>query len=142
MIDLVTDEFLEHIDNALSERRECIVATASRDGQPDLGPKGSVMVFDPEHLAFWERMLRATFNNLAENPRVVIYYADPPSRTYWRFYGTATLHKEGPIREEIMARTVQAELDRDPERQGYGVLVRVDRVATLGGNVLQEREGA
>ena len=142
MIDLLAGDFREHVDSALANRRACIIATASRDGQPDLGPKGSMMVFDAEHLAYWERMRRETLRNLEENPRVVVYYADPESRTYWRFYGTANVHKDGPIRERIMARTVQAELDRDPERLGYGVLVRVDRIATLGGKVLQEREGA
>ena len=37
-------------------------------------------------------------------------------------------------------RTVQAELDRDSERRGVAVLVRVDKIADLSGNVLQERE--
>ena len=142
MIDLTAGDFREHLDSALANGRACVVATASLDGQPDVGPKGSMMVLDADHLAYWERMRQETLHNVEENPRVVVYYADPPSRTYWRFYGTAKVHKEGVMREQIMARTVQAELDRDPKRAGYGVLVRVDRVATLGGNVLQEREGA
>ena len=39
-----------------------------------------------------------------------------------------------------MARTVQAELDRDPERLGVAVLVRVDKITELSGNVLQQRD--
>ena len=39
-----------------------------------------------------------------------------------------------------MNRTVQAELDRDPERAGVAVLVKLDRVVELNGNVLQERD--
>ena len=38
-----------------------------------------------------------------------------------------------------MERTVQAELDRDPERTGVAVLVRVNRIVA-GRNVIQSRE--
>jgi hypothetical protein len=38
-----------------------------------------------------------------------------------------------------MSRTVQSELDRDPERQGAAVLVKIDRITELSGNVVQER---
>jgi len=38
-----------------------------------------------------------------------------------------------------MARTIQAELDRDPERKGYGVVMRVDKITDLLGQVLQQR---
>jgi hypothetical protein len=40
----------------------------------------------------------------------------------------------------VMIRTVKAELDRDPERQGVAVLVRLDRITDLAGNVLQQKE--
>jgi hypothetical protein len=39
-----------------------------------------------------------------------------------------------------MSRTVQAELDRDPERQGVAVLVKIDEITELSGNVLQSRK--
>ena len=39
-----------------------------------------------------------------------------------------------------MNRTVQAELDRDPERIGVAVLIKLDRIVELNGNVLQERD--
>jgi hypothetical protein len=38
-----------------------------------------------------------------------------------------------------MARTVQVELDRDPDRLGVAVLVKVNKIAELSGTVLQER---
>jgi hypothetical protein len=58
----------------------------------------------------------------------------------WRFYGTATVYKDGEIRQQIMRRTVKGELDKDPERKGYGVLVRVDKIRGYSGfNVVQER---
>ena len=40
-----------------------------------------------------------------------------------------------------MRRTVKGELDKDPERQGYGVLVRVDKIRGYSGfNVVQTRD--
>ena len=35
-----------------------------------------------------------------------------------------------------MSKTVQTELDRDAERKGVAVVVRLDRVETMGGEVL------
>ena len=38
-----------------------------------------------------------------------------------------------------MSRTVEAELERDPERLGVAVLVKVNKISELSGTVLQER---
>jgi hypothetical protein len=68
-------------------------------------------------------------------------FYDKENRLGWRFYGTATVHKEGDIRQQILRRTVKAELDKDPERKGYGVLVRVDKIRGYSGfNVIQTRD--
>ena len=56
-----------------------------------------------------------------------------------RFYGTATMYRSGAIRDNVMSRTVQGELDRDPDRTGAAVLVRLYRINQLSGEVLQER---
>ena len=139
MIDM-TDEMKELLGSALADRMACLVGTASKDGRPQISPKGSVMVFDKENLAYWERTLRTALDNVAENSQVVIYYNNSETRVRWRFYGTATVHESGPIREEVMSRTVQAELDRDPDRKGVAVVVKVDLINDLGGNVIQQRD--
>jgi len=136
----LTQEMRERINSALAKRTPCILATASATGEPSLGYKGSLMVFDDEHLAYWERTRRGLLEHLEENPKVVVLYSDLAARIHWRFHGKATIHKTGPIREQIMAHTIQAELDRDPERKGYGVLIRVDKVTDLAGQVLQQRD--
>ena len=138
MIDM-TGEMKELVDRAQADGCVCTLGTADKDGQPQLSLKGSVMVFDSETLAYWERSKRSALENVAENPKVVILYNNPEDRIRWRFYGTAVIHESGPIREKVMSRTVQAELDRDPERLGVAVLVKVDRIAELSGNILQER---
>lgn len=135
----IIDQMREMIDNALANGCPCILATASADGEPDIGYKGSMMVFDKESLAYWERTKRQHLKNVLENPRVVVLFRDPKSRINWRFHGAATVHHEGPIREQVMARTVKDELDKDPERKGAAVIIRVDKITNLAGQVLQTR---
>ena len=137
MIDL--SEMAEYVDRAHDDGLTCLVATASKDGQPNLAFKGSVMVWDKDHLAFWERAHGETLKQLRENPRIAAVYRNRAAGKAWRFWGVAELHESGELRDRIMARTVQAELDRDPERKGVAVLIRVDRVAGTGGE--QRRDG-
>ncbi|MFN8556100.1 MAG: pyridoxamine 5'-phosphate oxidase family protein [Dehalococcoidia bacterium] len=138
MIEL-TDQMRDGINVALAEGTPVVVGTASKDGAPDLAFKGSAMVFDSEHLAFWERAGGQTLRNLAENPQVCLLYRNPQRGIAWRFFGVATLHRDGAVREQVMARVVEAELNRDPERTGSAVMVRVDRVLQ-GPNVIMQRE--
>ena len=129
----LTQQMRELIDPALERGTPCLVATSSKDGFPNVGYKGSVMVFDDASLAFWERTYQGTLDNLQENPNVMVLFRDPTTRAAWRFLGQATVYKEGPLREQVMARTVQAELDRDPERKGHAVIIRVEKVLPLSG---------
>lgn len=136
----ITDEMRQLIDNAMAEHAPCILGTASKDGRPQISMKGSVLVFDRETLAYWERAKRSALENVEDNPQVVIFYRNPEKRINRRFHGTATVYESGAIRDSVMNRTVQAELDRDPERTGVAVLVKLDQVGELSGNVLQRRE--
>lgn len=135
----LTDQMRELIDNALANGFPCIVATASAKGEPDVSFKGSTMVFDGESLAYWERSKRQQLKNLLENPHVVVMFRDTTNKAGWRFHGVATVHEKGPIRDAVMARTIKAELDKDPERTGVAVIIRVDKVTDLGVQVLQTR---
>ena len=136
----ITDETRQLIDNAYAEGAPCILGTASGDGYPQISMKGSVLVFDRETLAYWERAKRSALENVGENPNVVVFYRNPEKRINWRFYGTATVYDSGAIWDNVMRRTIQAELDRDPDLQGVAVLVRVNQVIDLSGNVLQQRD--
>jgi hypothetical protein len=50
-----------------------------------------------------------------------------------RFYGTATIHKSGPVYEEIWKRLIEPEKKSDPDKKGFGVLIKVERAEDLGG---------
>jgi predicted pyridoxine 5'-phosphate oxidase superfamily flavin-nucleotide-binding protein len=136
----LTDAMAAALENALADRSPCLVATASAEGMPDVSYRGSVMVFDEEHLAFWERAKGETLSNLQENPRVCVFYRNAETRTSWRFYGTAQILTDGDVRDRIMAKVNQFELAQDPERTGFAVLIRVDRVRSRGETIM-ERDG-
>jgi hypothetical protein len=87
-----------------------------------------VLVFDADHLAFWERAKGETLNNIEENPGVCVFYRNAETRVSWRFYGKAEVLKDGPVRLRIMERVNQFELAQDTERTGYAILIRIDRV--------------
>jgi len=135
----LTDQMREMVNNALANNCPCVLATATASCEPDIGFKGSTMIFDNESLAYWERTRRQHLKNLTENPRVVVLFRDPQTKINWRFHGVATIHPDGPIREQVMARVVRAELEKDPERKGLAVIIRVNKVTNLVGEVLQTR---
>lgn len=141
----ITDDMRELLSTALADGVPCLLGTVSAAGRPQIGPKGSVFAYDDETLAYWERTRRGALKNVGESRKVVIFYRNPgqvdrlPRGAAWRFHGTAEVHESGEIRDKVMAGTIQAELDRDPERKGAAVLVRLDSITDLGGNVLQER---
>jgi hypothetical protein len=98
-----------------------------------------MMVFDDESLAYWERTRRQHLKNVQENPKVIVLFRDAKTRVGLRFHGSATVHEQGPLRDQVMAKTVKEELDKDPERKGAAVIIRLDRVTNMAGQVLQSR---
>lgn len=46
----LTHEMREHVDNARANGKPCLLATASVDGYPGIGYRGSMLVYDDEHL--------------------------------------------------------------------------------------------
>jgi general stress protein 26 len=135
----LTDEMRNMIDPALANGCPCILASVSADGEPDIGFKGSMMVFDDESLAYWERTRRQHLKNVKENPNVVVLFRDAKTRVGLRFHGKAELHEQGALRDQVMAKTVKDELDKDPERKGAAVIIRLDRVTNMAAQVLQAR---
>jgi len=131
MIEL-NETMAEAINTAAVQAAPILVATASTSGMPDIAYKGSVMVFDSDHLAWWERALGTTLANVRENGHACLYYVNREKRQSFKFFGTAEVIDEGPIRDEVMSRTIQVELDRDPERKGVAVMVRIDKVIEPG----------
>ncbi|WP_377273666.1 pyridoxamine 5'-phosphate oxidase family protein [Peterkaempfera sp. SMS 1(5)a] len=71
------------------------VATVCEDGSPNLSPKGSVRVYDDDHLVFMNMASPRTAENLRHNPRVEVNVIDFLLRRGYRFKGTAEIREEG-----------------------------------------------
>jgi Pyridoxamine 5'-phosphate oxidase len=133
----------DHINTAFPAH-VCLVATVLPNGFAQVTPRGSTMVLDDQHLALWERGKGSTNANLANGTKVTVFLRKPalresgllPKGGIARFYGTAEIHKSGPVYEEIWARLVQPEKDRDPEKKGFGVRIKVERAEDLDGQPL------
>ena len=133
----------EHINTAFPAN-VCLVATVLPNGFAQVSPRGSTMVYDDDHLALWERGKGSTNANLKDGTKVTMFFRKPqlretgllPKGGLARFYGTAQIQKSGPAYEEIWKRLVQPEKDRDPDKKGFGVLIRVERAEDLDGQPL------
>jgi len=136
----------EHINTAFPAH-VCLVATVLPNGFAQVSPRGSTMVFDDDHLALWERGKGSTNANLKDGTKITVFLRKPPLRELGllpkggiaRFYGTARIHHSGPEYEEVWKRLVQPEKDRDPEKKGFAVLIKVDRAEDLDGRPLDLR---
>ena len=137
---IITDDMRDIVESA----KLSFVATICADGSPNLSPKGSVRVYDDEHLALWERGKGSTSANMIDKSKVTVFLRKPqlreagvlPKGGIARFYGTAQIHKSGPAYEEVWRRLVQPEKDRDPDKKGYAVLIKVERAEDLDGQPL------
>ena len=71
------------------------VATVNADGTPNLSPKGTLAVWDDEHLVFADIASPNTSANLDRGSAVELNVVDPLIRRGYRFSGTADVHRLG-----------------------------------------------
>src|SRR5215469_3388541 len=103
----------------------CVIGTAAlHDGYPQLSPKGSLIAFNDDCLAFWERSGRSTARLIQENPRISIYYRNKERGSelftagVLRFYGKVEILPDGAERDRIYDMIPAHERKSDPEKTG------------------------
>jgi len=111
-----TEDMVTSLNNSFKDQMIVMIASAGKAGMPDIAFKGSALAWDKEHIAFWERSLGTTFRNLQENGQCCLLYRNTATRQAWKFFGVAEVHTSGEIRDQVMVRTVEQELARDPAR--------------------------
>ena len=140
----LTQQMSDLIGRAPSDGLHCLLVTAVPDAWPQPTLKGSLRVLDDQHLCYWERSLKNTFESLRANPRVTVYYRNNdlkdelPKGAGWRFYGLASVHQSGAERDRILPIMPKNEIDKDPDLKGAAILIKVASITDLLGNVLQE----
>lgn len=134
----------EHINTAFPAN-VCLLGSVLPDGFAQITPRGGTMVYDDEHIGLWERGRGSSAASMQDGSKLTIYFRKPSLREEGvlplggiaRFYGTATIYRSGSVYDEVWRRLVQPEKDRDPEKKGYAVLVKIERAEDLGGQPLK-----
>jgi hypothetical protein len=133
-----------HIDSAFPQH-VCTIGTCLPDGYAQITPRGSVQVYDDDHISLWERGRGSTTANLHEGSKVTVYYqnfdlmqsGELPIAGIARLYGVASVHKSGPAYDKVWERLIQPEKDRDPDKGGFAVLIKIERAEDLLGQPLK-----
>ncbi len=139
---MISEKVRNLINNAWVDGYPCLLATTGPSG-PNISVKGSMLVYDDEHLAYWERTKKAALENLGQDKRVAVMYANFKAQRdgvlesgFLRFFGTAQLYESGPMREAIFQRLTKREQEHVGADTDIGVLIKIDRAADIRGKPL------
>ena len=133
-----------HIDAAFPQH-VCMVGSALPDGYAQITPRGSVQVYDDQTISLWERGRGSTTANIANGTKLTVYYGNfalvpegiLPIGGIARFYGVAEVHKSGPVYDKVWERLIAPEKERDPDKGGFAVLIKLERAENLLGQPLE-----
>ncbi|HET6798206.1 MAG TPA: pyridoxamine 5'-phosphate oxidase family protein [Gemmatimonadales bacterium] len=107
----------------------CFAATVSADGKPNLSPKGTIRVWDDQHLFFLDIASPGTRANLQARPWMELNVVDQLSRRGYRFFGPVTVHMGDAVFEEAIRRV------HSQKSSSYSIaaviLLTVERAAPL-----------
>ena len=98
MLSVITSE----IKIFLNSQKLGFVATVSSDGKPNISPKGTIIPWSENFLAFADIRSPDTVKNLQSNSFVEINVIDPLSRKGYLFRGTGKIIKDTPMYNDIL----------------------------------------
>ena len=113
------------------ERELGFVATVAPDGTPNLSPKGTIAVWDGDHLVFADLRSPGTIANLETNPAIEVNVVDQLSRKGYRLKGTAVVHTEGDDFERGVQFYEQRGLEQARARIHSIVVIAVARASPV-----------
>lgn len=100
----MTDEMI----TAFRSGRIFPMATASKDGEPNVAPMGSVFVRDPGTIWIGDQFMKTTIGNLTENPRACLYVWGPGIEGCYKVKGDITIKKKGKDYETMKEEVAKA----------------------------------
>jgi hypothetical protein len=138
----LSDTIKTLIRNAWDDGCPCLVATVGPLG-PNITPKGSMIVYDDAHLAWWERSKKGAYDNLAHDARVCIMYANMKAQRdkvmdsgFLRFYGKVELIESGPVHAKIFSMLLPREQTHVGADTGLAAVVRIENAIDARGKDL------
>ncbi len=121
----------QDMQRVVREQRLGYVASVCLDGTPNLSPKGTLAVWDDEHLVFAHIHSPQTVANIEAGRSVLeINVVDPIRRKGYRFKGRATVHRDGTVYESGLG-FYQKRSGLDPNRVVAIVLINIEAAAAL-----------
>jgi len=91
----------DSVKETIAEIRPAIIATASKDGKPNVSAKGSFRVLDDDHVVFADISSPRTIANLKENPQVSVLVVHPKSMRGCRIWGKGEVLDSGELFDEM-----------------------------------------
>ena len=112
---------------AMFEQELAIIATASNDGTPNVGPKGSVHVIDEETLGYAEGTAEKTLRNLQQNPKAAILVVNREKGDGYQIKGKAELLSTGDFFEQV----ARIQEQRKRPRPKYAVKIKIEEIYSV-----------
>ena len=119
----------EEMRKVIEEQKLIYVATASRQGRPNVSPRGSILYIDENTLAFAAVRSEKTLANIQENPWAAVAVLDIQNRKGFQFKGKTEKVSEGDIYNRVVE-PLKKRLPNLPSPQ-YVVVIRIDEVHTF-----------
>jgi len=136
----------------------CLVGVALDDGFAQISPRGSVVVYDQNTLAIWDRgsgrpHKGRTTATVVDGTKMTVYFRNTdlsanigngmlPVGGIARFYGSAEVHaEEGEIREKVWNTMHPKERENDADKLGFAVLIKLERAEQLNNKPLNDLPG-
>lgn len=88
------------VRNVIERQGVFPIATASKDGLPNVVPMTFVKVFDDENLLIVDNFMNKTKQNIKSNPYISICVWDLENKLSYQIKGKVTIHDSGPVFEQ------------------------------------------
>lgn len=111
----------EEVKKIIGEQRVGFIATADKNGVPNISPKGSLRPMDDETLVFAVLNSPHTRDNLKVNPSVSVAVFDPQGRKGFQLKGKAEVQESGPLFDQ----TAQGLSKRFPQLPPVQCVVKI-----------------
>jgi len=80
------------------------VATASKDGVPNVAPIGIVELVSDDTIWITDNFMKKTMDNLKENPKIAMYVWGPEIKGCYQIKGAASVKTHGKEYDEMKAK--------------------------------------
>jgi len=115
----------EDVLRVLAQTKVVPVATASKDGVPNVVPMTFVKTLDDSAVLVVDNFMDKGARNLEENPRIAVCVWDLETKRAYQIKGTAEVQRSGQVYDHGVAWVHETKPDTDPKA---AVVLRVSNV--------------